>query len=71
METDIANTTMAKAKASLITSGIREKFGTVGTGSLETKGQKIVNILLQGNLSTPKPVYCVSLLYFTLISMTF
>lgn len=35
MDTDIANTTIDKAKASLRTSGMREKFGTVGTGSLK------------------------------------
>lgn len=34
MDTDIANTTIDKAKASLRTSGMREKFGTVGAGSL-------------------------------------
>ena len=43
METDIANTTMAKAKASLITSGIREKFGTVGTGSLEKRTENCLH----------------------------
>ena len=50
METDIANTTMAKAKASLITSGIREKFGTVGTGSLEKRTENCLHF------TTVKPV---------------
>lgn len=60
MDTDIANTTIDKAKASLRTSGMREKFGTVGAGSLT---KNIVHL----NMPLSLAIFIIMIFFFNAI----